>query len=63
MKDNITGYIEAINRHMIAFVTFMAKIITKKNTLKRMRLEFIGVIGMKIRPTRTTKNFEKRVIR
>ena len=63
MKDNITGYIKAISRHMKAFVTSMAKIVTKKNTLKRTRLKFIGVIGTKIRPTRTAKNFEKRVIR
>ena len=63
LKYYITGYIEAISRHMKAFVTSMVKTVTKKNILKRTRLKFIGVIGTKIRPTRTAKNFEKRVIR
>jgi hypothetical protein len=57
LKNNITGYVETISRHMKAFVTSMAKTITKKNTLKRTRLKFIGVIGTKIRPTRTAKIF------
>ena len=57
LENNIMEYIETISRHMKAFVTSLAKTITKKNTLKRTRLKFIGVIGTKIRPTRTTKNF------
>jgi hypothetical protein len=41
LKNNITRYIETISGHMIAFVTSVANTITKKNTLKSTRLDFI----------------------
>jgi hypothetical protein len=37
--------------------------ITKKNALLRMKLKLALIIRMEVRPTCTTKNFEKSVIR
>jgi hypothetical protein len=48
---------------MEAFVLFMKKTITQKNTFKRMRLKFVGIIWTEIWPTRATKGFEKKIIR
>ena len=48
---------------METFVPLMKKTISQKNTFKRTRLKFVGIIWTKIWPTRATKGFKKRVIR
>jgi hypothetical protein len=47
---------------MKTFKTFVTETIAKKNTLEGAGLEFVGIVGAKVRPTGTSKNFEKGVI-
>ena len=48
---------------METFVPLVKKTISQKNTFKRTRLKFVGIIWAKIWPTRASKGFEERVIR
>ena len=47
---------------MKTFIASMFETIAKKNTRNLVRLEFVGIVGMKIWPTSTAKDFEKRII-
>jgi hypothetical protein len=48
---------------MEALIAFVKGTITEENTLFRTKLKLSIVVGPKVRPTRTTKNLEERIIR
>lgn len=56
IKDEITGYVDTTGGNIEALDTLMLCTITKKNTLLGTEHEFTSVVGVKIRPTSTTKN-------
>ena len=57
LKNNISRQVKKTSGHMEAFVTLMTKTIPKKNTLKEVRLEFVGIVWTKIGPAHTANFF------
>jgi hypothetical protein len=47
---------------MEALVIFMKRTIPEKHTLLRPKLQFMIIVRTSMRPTRTSKNFEIRVV-
>jgi hypothetical protein len=62
IKDNIARDKHTIRRNMEALVAFMKRIVPKEHTLFRPKFKFMIVVWTSMRPTRTPKNFEKRVV-
>ena len=63
IKYNVTRNINVICGNVETVVALMLRTIPKKNTLFRAKLKFAMVVWMKVRPTRTTKHFEERIVR
>ena len=62
LKNNILGDIETTRNYMKTFKTFVTETIAEKNTLEGTGLKFVGIVGAKVWPTGTSKDFEKGVI-
>jgi hypothetical protein len=48
---------------MKTFVSFLLRAIAKEDTLLRMKFKFVLIVRASVRPTSTTKDFKKSVVR
>ena len=62
LKKNISRDIKMTRSYMKTFKTFVTETIAKKNTLEGAGLKFVGILGAKVWPIGTSKNFENGVI-
>jgi hypothetical protein len=58
IKYNIARNIDTASRDIKAFISFVEIAITNEGTSKRPKLEFMGIIGSQLRPTRTPEDME-----
>ena len=56
-KDNISRIIDTASESVKTSIPLMTKTVSKKETTKRSRLEFVRVVRSQSWPTSTTKNF------
>jgi hypothetical protein len=57
IKDYISGDVDAICVRIKAFITFMVETVSQKNTTSRAIIHFVGIIGTKVGPASTPKDF------
>jgi c-di-GMP-related signal transduction protein len=62
IKHDVTRDVDTVRRNMQAFVPFVNSTIPKKHALLRPKLKLMFIIGSKMRPTRTSKNFQESII-
>jgi hypothetical protein len=63
VKNNVTRDVHMIGWNMEILVPFVLGAVSKKHTFLRTKLEFALIVRAWVRPTSTTKNFQKSVIR
>ena len=63
IKDYISSNIHPIGREIKTLITFMIKAVPKKDATFGTKIKFVGIVWMKVRPTRTAKGFEKIIVR
>ena len=63
IKDNITRNIHTICWNVKAFITFVQRTVPKEDTFFRTKLKLTIIVRTEMRPTRTTEDFEKSVVR
>lgn len=62
IEDNMSSNVNANGKWIETLITMMRQAITEKNTRLRTEGKFVGVVGTKIWPTLTTKNFEEFIV-
>jgi hypothetical protein len=63
IKNDVTGDVNATRGFIKTLVALVHRTIAQENTHLGSKLEFVSIILAKTRPTRTTKDTEKLVIR
>jgi hypothetical protein len=62
IEDNMSSNVNPIGKRIKTLITMMRQAITDKNTRFGTEGKFVGVIGTKIWPTLTTKNFKEFIV-
>jgi hypothetical protein len=62
VEDNMLSNVNPIGKGIETLITMMRQAITEKNTGLGTEGKFVGVVGTKIWPTLTTKNFEELIV-
>jgi hypothetical protein len=62
VEDNMLSNVNPIGKGIETLITMMRQAITEKNTGLGTKGKFVGVVGTKIWPTLTTKNFEEFIV-
>jgi hypothetical protein len=63
VEDNMSCNIKTTSGNIKTLITSVRLAVAEKNTRFRAKRKFMGVIRSKIRPTLTSKGFEKAIIR
>jgi hypothetical protein len=63
IKHNIVRSVYSTGTNIQTFIPFVRGIIAKKDTLLGSKLNLMGIVWSKLRPTRTTRDLKPSVVR